>query len=326
MEEKKENLIIDEAQSEELEFSNALALAQELLNDPSKKRINMSFTDLEENDEVDDEVIEKTDDGKIFSDKMLLRLKMALDRVKKYYSDLRNYLTRYPSLILHTNKSGDVYLQKNKVILRVTVFSRALKVYLGLNPKHVDAKYHTQNMSDKKKYGDIPVMIRVSSDRSYKYLIELVETLAKKYKLKDMEKQTEIDYVPDLMSSSQEILSLLGYSDLIQTKTNIMASDALPNTVAKNCQVLVTNPVKVSGEKIIHEITVGELSSAFGSRYEIDLNLLKEIGIASEDANYLKVTAKGVCRNSLKICANDYDLQALKMIIITGGNVVKYVN
>ena len=326
MESVKENQVIDETQNEELEFSKALALAQELLSDPSKKRINMSFTDLEENDEVDDEVIEKTDDGKVYSDKMFLRLKMAMDRVKKYYSDLRNYLTRYPSLILHTNKSGDVYLQKNKVILRVTVFSRALKVYLGLNPKHVDAKYHTQNMGDKKKYGDIPVMMRVSSDRSYKYLIELIEELAKKHKLKDMGKQTEINYVPELESNSQEILSMLGYSDLVQTKTNIEASDALPNNVAKNCQVLVTNPNKQSGEKVIHEITVGELSSAFGSRYEIDLDLLKLVGIASPDANYLRVIAKGVCRNKLNVRANDFDLLSLKMIIITGGNVVKYVN
>ena len=163
-------------QEEENEFAEALALAEELLKDPNKVRINMDFTDLEEGEEADDEVIEKTDDGKVFSDKMYLRLKMALDRVKKYYSDLRNYLTRYTQLTFHSNKSGDVYLIKNKVILRVTVFSRALKVYLALNPKDVDPKYHTVNMieKNKKKYSAIPVMIRVSSDRSYKYLEELL--------------------------------------------------------------------------------------------------------------------------------------------------------
>ena len=318
----KEDILLKEEQ----EYAEALALANELLSDPSKVRYNFDFTDLEENDEIDDEVIEKVDDGKAFSDKMLLRLKMALDRVKRYYSDLRNYLTRYTILSFRSNKSGDVYLYKKKVILRITVYSRALKVYLGLNPKDIDPKYHTVNMTDKKKYDSIPVMIRVSSERSYKYLIELIEMLADRYKLKDAGTQTDIDYVPDFEVNSQELLKLLGYDDLLVKRASVRTCDVLPNSPARNSQVLITNPFKVKGEKIVYEITVGEISQAFGSKYEVTLPLLKMVGLAPEDSNYLKVVAKGECCNQVSVRANDYDLLAIKMIIITGGNVVKYVN
>lgn len=312
--------------NEDKEFDEALELAKELLKDPNKKRINFDFTDLEEEEETDDEVIEKTDDGVVFNDRTLLKLKMALDRVKRYYSDFRNYLTRYPELVIHSNKSGDVYLLKKKVVLRVTVFSRALKVYLALNPKGIDPKYHTVNMSDKKKYGEIPVMIRVGSERSYKYLIELVEELAKRHKIKDLGDQTNIDYTTDLESNTQEILKLLKYDDLLTKAANAHSCDVLPNSVAKNCQVLLTTPSKISGPKVVYEITVGEISQAFGSRYEVTLSLLKMVGLAPEDANYLKVVAKGACRAPVSVKANEYDLLALKMIIITGGNVIKYVN
>lgn len=320
--EEKDDILLEEEQ----EYQKALALAEELLSDPSKIRQNFDFTDLDENDEIDDEVIEKTDDGKIFSDRMLLKLKMALDRVKRYYSDLRNYLTRYTALDFRSNKSGDVYLYKKKVILRVTVFSRALKVYLGLKPKEIDPKYHTVNMSDKKKYESIPVMIRVSSERSYKYLIELVEMLAKRNKLKDAEKQTDIDYVNDLESNTQELVKMLGYDDLLVEKASVRTCDVLPNSVARNAQILLTNPYKTKDSKEVYEITVGEISQAFGSKYEVSLPLLKMVGLAPETATTLKVLAKGECKCPVSVKANDYELLALKMIIITGGNVIKYVN
>ena len=322
MEKDKEDLLIQE----EKEFAESIEHAKELLNDPNKTRINLDFTDLEDDEEIDDEGIEKSDDGKVYSDNMLLRLKMALDRVKKYYSDIRNYLSKYSNLTFRSNKSGDVYLHKNKVIIRVTVYSRALKVYFGLNPKSVDPKYHTVNMKKTKKYEAVPVMMRVSSDRSYKYLLELIDILVKKYKLKDSGKEYNVNYITDLISSSQEIVSLLGYDDLVCKSANLASCDVLPNNVARNAQILVTNPFKDKEERVTYEITVGELSCAFKDKYEITLDLLKKVGLAPEDANFLRVIAKGDCRYKLNVKANDYELLALKLIIITGGNVLKYVN
>lgn len=313
--------------NEDNDFLNALQMAESLLNDPNKVRINLDFTDLEEDDEKDDDIVDdKEDNGKTFSDRMLLKLKMSMDRVKKYYSNLRNYMSKYDKITFRSNNSGDVYLLKNKTILKVTVFSRALKVYLALNPKEVDPKYNTKNVKDKKKYENIPVMLRVSSDRSYKYLIELIDELAKKQKLTEVRKVREKDYTNDLESNTQELLQMLGYDDLLVSKANIKSSEILPNNVARNCQILLTNPYKVKGQKEVFEITVGELSQAFKSKYDISLPLLKMVGIAPESATALKVVAKGACNCKLSVAANDYDIEALKMIIITGGNVIKYVN
>lgn len=189
----------------------------------------------------------------------------------------------------------------------------------------MDPKYHTVNMTDKKKYESIPVMIRVSSDRSYKYLIELIDLLAAKHKIKDAGKQTNIDYAHDLESNTQELLKLLGYEDLVVSKANVRSCDVLPNSVARNAQILLSNPYKVKGPKEVYEVTIGELSVAFKSKYEVSLPLLKMVGMAPESATSLKVIAKGECRYPLSVRANDYDLLALKMIIITGGNVVKFI-
>ena len=153
MDKEKEELLIQE---EENEYSKELEKAKAKLNDTSKVRINLDFADVDESLENDDEAISKEDEGKKYSDVMLLKLKMASDRVKKYYSDVRNNLARFENLRFRSNKSGDVYLHKNKAIVRISVFSRALKVYFALNPRGIDKKFHTVNSKKVKKYESVP--------------------------------------------------------------------------------------------------------------------------------------------------------------------------
>lgn len=291
------------------------------IEDLGKVKLDFDFTESEE-DETDESV---ASEGVAFSNKMYLRLKMAMDKVKKYYSDFRNEMNKYEKITFRSTNSGDTYLYKNKVVLKVTVFSRALKIYIALDPNDFDAKYHLVSMKDVKKYENIPLMIRVSSDRSYKYLLEILESFVKKYKLPIKKVFNEVDYKKDLNSDSQEILKLLGYEDILSKQATINTSEIVSNNVAKNCQVLVTNPYKTKDSRVVYEVTVGELSAAFKDKYTITLDLLKDVGLAPKEANYLRVIAKGDCRYKLMVYANDYELQALKMIIMTGGNVIKYV-
>lgn len=309
--------------NDEKELLNQEANDTEVIATPDKLRLDFDFTESEEDETDDDGVV---DLKKTYSDKMFLRLKMAMDRVKKYYSDFRNELNKYDKIIFRSTNTGDTYSYKNKVILKVSVFSRALKIYFALNPKDFEDKYHIVNMKEIKKYENIPLMIRVSSDRSYKYLMEIFASFIKKYRLPKKAKANMRNYDRDVLSNSQEILQLLGYADKLMKSCTIKSCEELPNSVAKNCQIIQTNPFKTKDKKEIYEVTIGELSAAFKSKYEIDLFLLKEVGMAPMEANYLRVIAKGDCKCKLSVVANDYDVTALKMIVITGGNVIKYVN
>lgn len=287
-------------------------------------KLDFDFADSEDDEEELVDYVASEDQK--YSNKVFLRLKMAMDRVKQYYSDFRNEMNKYDKISFRSTSTGDTYLYKRKVILKVSIFARALKIYMNLNSKDFDEKYHLVDMSDIKKYESTPLMIRVGSDRSYKYLLEIFESLINKYRLPLKKVQPEvIDYVSELQSNTQEILGLLGYQEVVTKVATLKAIDMMPNNVAKNCQVLVTNPFKAKGSKVICEVTVGELSAAFKDKYQINLQLLIDVGIASADANYLRIIGKGDCRYPLDIQANDYDINALKLIIMTGGNVVKYV-
>ena len=291
-----------------------------------KVKLDFDFADAEEDEDLNESFIEEeVIEGKRYSNKVFLKLKMAMDRVKKYYNDFRNEINKYDKVSFKSTSSGDTLMYKRKVILKISIFSKALKVYMALNVNDFDAKYHLVDVSKIKKYENIPLMIRVSSDRSYKYLLEIFEKLISKYRIPLKRNYQEYDYLSELQSNTQEILSLLGYQDIVTKVATLKTIENVPNTLAKNCQVLITNPQKTKGERVVETVTVGELSQAFKDNYKITMQLLKDVGIISNEANYLRIIGKGDCRYKLDVIANDYDLEALKMIIMAGGNVVKYV-
>ena len=291
-----------------------------------KVKLDFDFADAEEDEDLNESFIEEeVIEGKRYSNKVFLKLKMAMDRVKKYYNDFRNEINKYDKVSFKSTSSGDTLMYKRKVILKISIFSKALKVYMALNVNDFDAKYHLVDVSKIKKYENIPLLIRVSSDRSYKYLLEIFEKLISKYRIPLKRNYQEYDYLSELQSNTQEILSLLGYQDIVTKVATLKTIENVPNTLAKNCQVLITNPQKTKGERVVETVTVGELSQAFKDNYKITMQLLKDVGIISNEANYLRIIGKGDCRYKLDVIANDYDLEALKMIIMAGGNVVKYV-
>ena len=74
------------------------------LNENVKVKLDFDFADSEE--EID-EVETNGNDFDLYSDKMLLRLKMSLDRIKKYYSDFRNEMNKYDKITFRSTNNGD---------------------------------------------------------------------------------------------------------------------------------------------------------------------------------------------------------------------------
>ncbi len=294
--------------------------------EPAKKIKSTPVDDNDDEDEEDDEE-EDSDEGASegFNKKVLLKLMVACPRVQKYYNDLRNELNQYKSLKFKSNNTGDTYSFKNKVIFKVTVFPKALKVYYALDPKkYVVTKYHHKNVKDIKKYETIPLLLRVSSDRSYKYALELLGDLIKKVKAAKKNVKA-YDYLSEFKTNSRELLIAHGGEEFLRASCSKDESILITDSLAKKC-VLLENREPVKEEKKIGIISIGEISAAFKSTYTVDLALLKEVGLIEKDVNYLKITSTNNCYKAVTVKADEFDNEAIRMIIISGGNVIKMVN
>ena len=289
------------------------------------KKEEKKSSDDEEDEEEDDEV-DTEEEAKVegYNKKVLLKLKTSCDRTQKYYSDLRNELRCYKALKFKSNNTGDTYSFKNKVVFKVTIFPKALKIYFALKPEDYQvSKYHHKDAKDVKKYESIPLLLRVSSDRSYKYALELLEELAKKLK-KTKSNVKKVDFMPDFETTSKALLIENGGEEILRASCTKDHSTCISDGLAKKCMMLrCRGPIE--GEKNVCEISIGELSAAFKTSYVITLDLLKKVGLADKNANYLKVTAMNNCYKAITIFADEYEPEVIRMVVSTGGNITKLV-
>ena len=97
------------------------------------------------------------------------------------------------------------------------------------------------------------------------------------------------------------------------------ANDLITDALAKSLISEEHDVVYTSGYKkcIVNLDTV---SSVFNANDKIDINSMKEKGIISPEARYVKILGGGVLDKPLHISANSFSLSAAKMIALTGGS------
>lgn len=326
MEENKEELemIVENKEVEENKKEEKTVIENKEEVKKTVKKVDTDDNEDEEENENEEDVEEESkNDG--FNRKFLLKLMTACPRVQKYYNDFRNELSQYKALKFKSNNTGDTYSFKNRVILKITVFPKALKVYYALDPKKYSVtKFHHRNVKDIKKYENISLLLRVSSDRSYKYSLDLLNDLVKKVNVAKKGKEV-YDYLSEFKTTSKELLIAHGGEELLRTSCTKESSIIISDALAKKC-VLLENREASKSEKVVGEISIGELSAAFKSSYVIDLNLLKEVGLINNDVNYLKVNAMNNCYKAINVKADEFEPEAIRMIVVTGGNVTRMVS
>ena len=82
-------------------------------------------------------------------------------------------------------------------------------------------------------------------------------------------------------------------------------------------------PKYKKAKKEKHIINIDTISEHFENEEIVDLHSLKEKRLLPQKCNYFKVLARGVLDKKLTVEANDFSRDAVKMILLTGGNVVK---
>ena len=100
------------------------------------------------------------------------------------------------------------------------------------------------------------------------------------------------------------------------------ADTLITNSLAKSLIKREGEMVCTDGsEKVL--IEVGTLGKYFDSGDRVDINSLKEKGIVSSDAAYVKIIGGGMIDKPLMVYANDFSLSAVKMIALSGGQAIK---
>ena len=179
------------------------------------------------------------------------------------------------------------------------------------------------------------MMLRVRSPRSVRNAVKLIDELMEKEGIALAKNYEEVDYAKEFKYDSNALLIKDGFKKLVREEIDEAHADELSDDEA--LRVVVTKEVEeevVSQQKQVASnkknnkaiVNVDQINQIFDYNEYVTIEKLKEKGLVNKKTNYVKVLSRGVINKPMTIEANEFSLKAVKMIVLTGGSVVRLVS
>ena len=142
------------------------------------------------------------------------KMKQSEERVKGYYSDIKNELTSYKKINSNVSWHGDRFNYGRETIAKINICGKTLCFYVALDPNDPEYKttvYHQKDVGNQKAYESTPFMVKVKSDAAAKKALRLVGYLAEKVGAEKDEAFVPVDYVEQFAYESTKQLFEEGY-------------------------------------------------------------------------------------------------------------------
>lgn len=186
-----EDLVPDEAPEPATETGEEDEIEEAIL-------IALAADDYFVQEEAEDEEATVLDEGKIvyrYRYSFLSRLIMAQNPTQDFYTEIKNELLAYNNVKSRISWNHEAFSAGRKKCARINVKGKTVFLYLPLDPKdYADSKYHITDVSDVKKNKDMPLLLKVRSNRGVKYAKELIAIVMEMLGLTRLENPTFVDY------------------------------------------------------------------------------------------------------------------------------------
>ena len=125
------------------------------------------------------------------------RLIQAEETLKNNYVIIKQELLAYKKVKARTSWNAETFSAGRIQCAKLTVRGKTLWLNLNLTPNnYVDGKYSIVDCSDKKKFAEVPVAVKIRSNRSVKYALELIRDMMSGLGIIRTDKQQEIITLP----------------------------------------------------------------------------------------------------------------------------------
>jgi hypothetical protein len=123
-----------------------------------------------------------------------VRLKASSDKCKDFYVQLKNFISGYRQIRFRMAGNIEKVMYQDQVLAFIGTTKRSLKLWLSLNPEYYDVEvYHHKDVSDKKRYEQVPMLVKVGSGRALARAEELFKTILAKHDVEQKIRHTDRD-------------------------------------------------------------------------------------------------------------------------------------
>lgn len=233
----------------------------------------------------------------------------------------------------------ETYRLGKKTLVKIRLRGKTLSLNLALNPKdYENTKYHVENMKEIFAYSDIPCLYRIKSERRVRYAKDLIDKVMKQNEvfLKDTyeKKNYALEYPYETTEAliERKLIKELT-NEAAQSGTKFRPVEIRRSVTAQEVDALMQDEVaeafveKTSGKidkTNIEIINIDTLSKYFQDGEIVTLEELKKrVEGFKKKTTYVKVLARGKLDKKLTVEADSFSIQAIKMIALTGGKILK---
>ena len=272
----------------------------------------------------DFQVVDENGNVKKIKRRFNSRMMFAPYETKEYYNEIKNYLVMYRAK--GRNSSRCESFRYKGLVSKVALGGKSIKVFLALPVEFIDAnpKYHLKDVSSKKQYAEVPVMIKVRSPRALKYFKELVDIMMANRGVKPKRNFQPTNYMPELIPNGEAIMATLGMrADYLQDNINVHSiPEDMPDDLDEYLPMINGEPL--DDEEIEASVYLDTLCNHFEDGDEITIDLLKSLHIVTS-GNVLRIKARGTLDRKLTIYAEYFDADALKMLMCANCRCIKII-
>ena len=299
----------------------------------------------DDSDKVDDEEITDVNTGlKItvhYRRSFMARLIQSQDKMQDYYTGLKNVLLSFEGVKSRVSWNYDSFNRGRKQLAKMNIRGKSLMLYLALDPKEfADTKYFFTDVSDKLKFSKVPMRVKIRSGRGFKHGVELIEEMMSRMGIERQEIYHPQDFHMPYETTQQLVnrglikvvnpeeeekidaaFVMENLSDFIRDEVSVSEADALfSDDVAKMAMKHVVREHTGNKKTFINLDTICE---NFEDGATVTLAALKEKKLVPADIGRIKILARGHMTKQMTIEADDFSMQAIKMIVLTGGEAVE---
>lgn len=276
------------------------------------------------------------------------------DTVKRYYSELKNCLLSYKKVTSRISWRHESFRKGRPAAAKFVIRGKTLCLCLALDPENYEeSKYIVDDMSRYARFAGTPLMYRIKNERRLRYAKELIAFLFGGTEPSGHEDEdfAAIPYEDTQSLVERGLIKIVSYREVaIEEKTEneeeefeddddfagedfddddddeldeISASDVGSYMADDRAKLRVQEGNEVSDRTKSGIVNVDTLGKFFNEGEKVTVAEIKRrVSYFPKNVTYIKVLARGKLDKPLIVVADDFSLEAVKMIVLTGGRAI----